>query len=270
MTLLQAALLGIVQGVTEWLPVSSTAHLVLVTHAMGWSREGESALAFDVLVQVGTVLAAVVYFRADFARILRATARGLREGRPLESPDARLGWWIVLGTIPLLAAGLALRGFVADLHGRPAVIAWVLVGATPLLFLGERARSRRRPLEEARAGDAIGVGLWQAIAIVPGVSRSAATIAGGMLLGLDREAAARYSFLLAVPALLAAGAVEAWGLARSPEAGPGLDVILTGAAAAAVTGYLTIHLFLGYIRRRPLTDFAWYRLLAGGGMLLLL
>jgi undecaprenyl-diphosphatase len=269
MTILQALILGIVQGITEWLPVSSTAHLILVPWALGWwdpARIPESArdahFAFDILIQDGTLLAAVIYFRRDISAILRAVLAGLRARRPLGTPEARLGWWLAIGTVPGVAAALLLKDWVRDLHGRPLVVTWVLLGATSLLFLGEHLGRRHRTTADLEARDAVAIGAAQALAIVPGVSRSAATICGGLLAGLGRADAARFSFLLSIPILAGAGAQETLSLWRMPSAARHLPVLAAGFAAAAVVGYATIHWFLGHMARRTLTAFAWYRVAA--------
>jgi undecaprenyl-diphosphatase len=254
-TLLQAVVLGIVQGITEWLPISSTAHLVLVPWVLGWPAPSEP---FLVLVQDGTLLAVLVYFRRDLLSI----ARGIRFRAPLSTPESRLGWWILLGTLPAVAVGLAFRRFFRDLQGMPVVIAGVLIGATALLFLGERLGKRARGLDTLTARDALLVGAAQAVALFPGVSRSGATISGGMLAGLDRAAAARVSFLLSIPVMAGAGILELPDLV-----GDDVPAVVAGTLASAVVGYGAIHWLLGYLARKPLTAFAWYRI--GAGLLLL-
>lgn len=265
--LLQAALLGVVQGLTEFLPVSSTAHLILVEHALGW----KAGFPFNVLVQWGTLVAVVAYFRADLAGVFRATWTGLRTKRPMGTPEARLGWWIVLGTVPLVIAGLLLAERVKALQDDPRTVAWILGGGTIVLFLGERFPGKRRTLDTMSAGDALKIGLAQCVALAPGVSRSAATISGGMLAGLDRAQAARFSFLLSLPALLAAGihaTLHMGGPSEGSEAGPA--AIIVGFLAAAVVGYLAIAWLLRYLARHPLWVFAWYRIAAAAFMLWLL
>jgi undecaprenyl-diphosphatase len=256
LTLLQAIVLGIVQGLTEFLPVSSTAHLVLVEAALGW----KAGFPFNVLVQWGTLVAVVAYFRADLASVARGTLAGLRTGNALGTPEARLGWWIALGTVPIVLAGLALHDTIETIQENPRAVAWILLFATSILFIGERWGRRRRAMSEMRAVDAVLVGLSQCVALLPGVSRSAATITGGMLVGLDRAEAARFSFLLSIPALLAAGIFATWGLARGPVQGTGWTAIAVGFLAAAVVGYLSIAWLLRYLARHPLGVFAWYRI----------
>jgi undecaprenyl-diphosphatase len=250
-TLLQAVVLGIVQGVTEWLPISSTAHLLLVPWILDWPAPSEP---FLVLVQCGTLLAVIAYFRRDLWTVLR----GVRFRAPFSTPESRLGWWIVLGTVPAGAAGLLLHDQVRAIHGKPAAIAGVLLGATALLFLAERVGRRDRDLASMSGRDALLVGVAQAVALVPGVSRSAATISGGMLAGLDRASAARFSFLLSIPIMAGAGAMQLRGIEVDD-----LAPVAAGTAAAAIVGYATIHWLMGFLARRPLTAFAWYRIAAG-------
>lgn len=263
MTILQAVLLGIVQGITEWLPVSSTAHLVLVPWVLGWEIDPAIQFPFDVLVQDGTLLAVVVYFRRDLLAIARAVLQGIRRRAPLATPESRLGWWIVLGTVPGAAAGLALEHAIKPLHARHALVAGILLGATVLLFLGERVGRRLRGLDSMGARDALGIGAAQAVALLPGVSRSAATISGGLLAGFDRASAARFSFLLSIPIMAGAGALETRAFLQGDDPARFLPVLAAGFLAAAVVGYATIHWLLGYLARRPLTVFAWYRIAVG-------
>ena len=254
MDLWQAILLGIVQGATEWLPVSSTAHLILVPWICGWSIDPAVQFPFDVIVQDGTLLAVIVYFRSDLWAILRA---------PRGSPERRLGAWILIGTVPAAVAALALQHRIEALHGRPVLVAAVLLLATPILLLGERFGRKDRTTGALTARDALGVGCAQALALLPGVSRSAATISGGMLAGLDRAAAARFSFLLSIPILAAAGAKKSLDLLHGPDPARHLPVLAAGFLAAAVVGYATIHWLMGFLARRPVTVFAWYRIAAG-------
>ena len=269
MSLLQALLLGVLQGLTEFLPISSTAHLLLVPWALGWSFPKDQQFAFTVLVQDGTLLAVIAYFRRDLRAVLKGAVAGIARLAPLGTPEARLGWWIVLGTIPGVACALSLKEVLKELHGRPAVSAAVLLGATALLFLGERFGRRERGLETMTAGDALLVGCSQILALVPGVSRSGATITGGLLRHLDRTAAARFSFLLSIPVMLGAGIHQTVEMCGRPGAVDELPPLVVGFLAAAAVGYASIPWLLGFPARRPLTAFAWYRVAAGAGFLAL-
>jgi undecaprenyl-diphosphatase len=268
-TLLEAAVLGVVQGLTEWLPVSSTAHLILVPWVLGWDAEPAGRVAFNVLVQDGTLLAVLVYFRRDLLGIARAMLDGLRRRAPFGTPEARVGWAIGLATVPAVALALAFEERIEALHASPVVVASVLLGATAVLFVPERAPAARRAAGDLGVRGALLVGLAQAAALVPGVSRSAATIAGGLFAGLDRVAAARFAFLLSVPIMAAAGAWETASLLRSPDPAAQLPALAVGFGTAAVVGYATIHWLLGFLARRPLSAFAWYRIAAGIGLLAL-
>jgi undecaprenyl-diphosphatase len=256
----QALLLGALQGATEFLPVSSTAHLVVTPWLLGWDYDVKGHAAFTVLVQWGTLAGVLFEFRRDLAVVAAEGARGLLRGAPLGTPGARLASWIVLATIPAVVAGLLLEDRVEDLQASPPWVAAFLLAGTAFMLAAERLGRRERALESLGAADALAVGAAQALAILPGFSRSGATIAGGLLRGLDRDAAARFSFLLSVPILLAAGAVKARELLADParareEALP----LALGFAAAAVVGWLSIRWLLGVLRRRGLAPFLWYR-----------
>ena len=263
MTLFQSLLLGIVQGLTEFLPVSSTAHLILVPWLFGWELDRDVVFVFDVLLQLGTLAAVIAYFWQDLWRIARAAIVGLVRRRPLESADARLGWLIVAATIPAGLIGLLFKDFFEGLHHNPAIVAGILLGAAALLFASERLGRRTRSLESLNWVDALLVGSSQALALLPGVSRSAATISGGLARGLERPAAARFSFLMSVPVMLAAGAVAVQDLLDVPDFTAYLPSLALGCLAAAVVGFLSIRWLLGYLARRSLDVFAWYRLVAG-------
>ncbi|MCK6482092.1 MAG: undecaprenyl-diphosphatase UppP [Planctomycetes bacterium] len=270
MTLLQALVLGIVQGVTEFLPVSSTAHLILVQEALGWEFGADDAFVFNVLVQLGTLLAVVVYFARDLAGILAAALAGLRDRRPLATAESRLGWWVALGTVPAVAAGLAFKGFFKDLQGDPEVVAWVLLGSTAILYVAEARARRTREVATLRAGEALWIGCWQALALFPGVSRSGASISGGLLAGLDRPAAARFSFLLSIPVMLGAGALAVKDLLGTAGALERVPALAAGFLAAAVVGFLAIHWLLRFLGSHRLTAFGPYRVVAAAAMLALL
>jgi undecaprenyl-diphosphatase len=207
MTILQAVVLGVVQGLTEFLPVSSSAHLVIVPWALGWEFDPAFAFAFDVLVQMGTLLAVIIYFASTLREILSAVWSGLRTRRPLEDPLARLGWLIVLATIPAVLAGLLFHDAVEAAFGNPRAVFFNLLVTASLLAGAERFGRPRRGLDRLNAVDAVAVGAAQALALLPGVSRSGSTISAGLFRGLQRPEAARFSFLMSVPAMIGAGLV---------------------------------------------------------------
>jgi undecaprenyl-diphosphatase len=266
MTIFQAIILGIVQGLTEFIPVSSSAHLVLVPWLLGWEFPEEIVFAFDVLVQLGTLAAVFAYFWKDLAAIVRGVLLGLAARRPLGTPEARLGWLVALATLP---AGLSLlfKDTVERAFASPAATAAFLLVTAALLagseWLAARASASARRLEALTWVDALVIGLMQLLAVFPGVSRSGATIAGGLGRGLQRTEAARFSFLMAVPAMLAAGGVALLDLLELPNFQAYALPVLAACVAAGVVGYLCIGWLLDHLRRRSLYGFAAYCVAAG-------
>lgn len=271
MTLFQALVLGIVQGATEFLPISSSGHLVLVPWLLGWQLDPEAAFAFDVLVQLGTLLAVLGYFRRDLAALLRAALSDLRARRlDAEGTGAgRLLWLLAAATVPGVLAGLTLRPLVEGAFQSPAAVSAFLLLTAALLFLSERLGRPRQGLEAMTLRQALGIGAAQALALFPGVSRSGATIAAGLTGGLRRPEAARFSFLMSIPIMLGAGASAFWDLLRSGDGLAQAPTLVLGFLAAAVVGYLSIRWLLGYLGRHPLTAFAWYCTAVGLAGLLL-
>ncbi len=273
MTLFQAILLGLVQGLTEFIPVSSSAHLALVPWLLGWTLDAQfdpkAAFIFGVLVQWGTLVGAFAYFRRDIESIARGMLGGLAHGKPFETFEARLGWWVIIGTLPAIGVGLLFKDQVERIFGAPALVAGLLILASAILLAAERFGKRLRDLTRMNTMDAVVIGLCQSLALFPGVSRSAATMGGGMLRHLERSAAARFSFLLSIPALLGAGVVAIADLLERATLLSSLALPLTaGFLAAAVSGYWCIRWLLGYLQRRPLDVFALYRV--GFGVLCLI
>ncbi len=264
MSLIQAFVLGVVQGATEFIPVSSSAHLVLVPWLLNWPAP---SFAFDVLVQWGTLLAVVVYFWRDLAGIARAAIRDLLKGKPFESAEAKLGWLIVLATIPAVALGLAFNDFFESVFGNTRGIAALLIGTAVILVAAERFGQRTRNMESITWLDALVIGLWQAVSILPGISRSGATIGGGMLRGLKREVAARFSFLMSIPVMLGAGVIALKDLKDAGDLAAQAPTIAVGFIAAAIVGFAVIHWLLQFLGKRSLNIFAAYCLIAGAGCL---
>ena len=265
MTILQAIILGIVQGLTEFIPISSSAHLVLVRWLFAWPR-GPEAFAFDVLVQVGTLAAVVTYFGRDLVGMARHVLAGLLGGRPLGTPEARLGWWVAVATVPAVVLGVLLKDFFEGTFADAGWTAVQLILNGALLFVGERlARrwQRQRTVDSLNVTDAGVIGLAQAAAILPGISRSGATISGALWRGLERPAAARFSFLMSVPVMLGAGLVAAADLFDLPSFGAYMLPIAVGFVAAAVVGYFCIRWLLGYLSRHSMDAFAAYCVVAG-------
>ncbi len=263
MTIAQAAVLGIVQGLTEFLPVSSSGHLVLVPHLLGWRLPGPEAFVFDVLVQWGTLFAVLAYFRRDLARIAAAMLRDLGQGRPLASQEGRLGWQIALATVPAVVAGLLFKEQIEGAFSSARATGLFLFATAGLLVAAETIGRRARAVEEMDGWDAWWIGCAQVLALLPGVSRSGATIAGGMARQLNREAAARFSFLMSVPVMLGAGVLALRDLAGLESTAAMVPPLMAGFTTALVSGYFAIRWLLGYLMRHSLYGFAAYCLLAG-------
>lgn len=265
---LDAALFGLIQAATEFLPVSSTAHLLVFGELMGHSLEDPRFRAFVDVIQSGTALAVVVYFRDDLWRILAGSLRALAAGEPLGTPEARLGWLIVLGTLPAAVLGKLLEHRIEALGNW--VIAASLVFLGVVLLLAERLARHERPLEAVGPKDAVLIGLAQAWALIPGSSRSGCTLTMGMLLGFTREAAARFSFLLSVPIILGAGGyklLKVWRTVPELHTSPGWQVATgVGTLVAFAAGYLVIGWLLGWLRTRRTYLFVAWRLVAGAAV----
>jgi undecaprenyl-diphosphatase len=275
MNLLQAIVLGIVQGLTEFLPVSSTAHLLIVPRLLGW---GDPGAAFSAVIQIGTLVAVLWYFWTDLWRIGRATLTGLAAGRPLATSDARLGWLIAVATVPIVVAGLLFQDAIETTLRSLYVIAASMIGLAILLSLAElyvrREVQRGRTLKQLDGvgwPEAIVVGCAQAVALVPGSSRSGVTITGGLFCGLSREAAARFSFLCSLPSIFAAGVYELYK-ERNSLLGSQDDAInlIAATVAAGIVGYWSIGFLLRILRTRTTLVFIVYRLVVGLGLLALL
>lgn len=261
MSPLAAALLGIVQGLTEFLPVSSSAHLIIARDLFGIQLSESLDLAFDVACHVGTLLAVVAYFWTELVGMLRALPRVFQAAPDMDVHRIRM---IVVGTIPIVIVGALGGGALEDTLRTPPVAATTLCLGAILLFAAERVAARPRPGPELTTRDSILVGIAQAAALVPGVSRSGVTIGTGMLLGYRRSDIARFTFLLSIPAILAAAAkkgLELRHLTLSIEERHVFLVDVTiGIAVSALVGYLAIRFFIGYLANHRLDVFAWYRL----------
>ncbi len=257
-----AVVLGVVQGLTEFLPISSTAHLKVVPVLLGW---GDPGVAFTAVIQLGSIAAVLAYFREDLAAVLAGVGRAIRQGS-WGDPDARLGVAISLGTVPILVAGLALKRFVPDYDHSVlrslSSIGIVSIVMALLLALAELFGSRRRRLDAVLPRDGLLVGLAQALALVPGVSRSGSTLTASLFDGWQRAAAARFSFLLGIPAITLAGLVELKDAVAAPANG-GLIPMLVGVLVAAVVSWLAIAWLLRFLRNHSTWVFVGYRLVFG-------
>jgi len=262
MDLVQIILLACVQGLTEFLPISSSGHLIVAPLLFGYALQ---SLAFDVAVHVGTLAAVMLYFRQELLRMTLAAADSLRT-RSLADPSARLAWMVVVATLPILALGLPLKALLEFLREDDRLVGLVIAGTTIgfglLLWLADRIGRRRRDEYGMGWAGALVIGLFQAIAIVPGTSRSGITMTAGLFVGLTRHAASRFSFLLSIPTILIAGLIETKDLLESPEPVAWGELWL-GAALSFIVAYLTIHFFLRFIERISMFPFVLYRIVLG-------
>jgi len=262
MTVLSAVILGVVQALTEFLPVSSTAHLLVAGELLGHDLADPRFRAFTTIIQTGTTFAVLVYFRAEIARLTVAATGSLVRQRPMETADSRLAWYIALGTLPAAIAGKLLERRIEALGNWVIAASLVVLGL--VLLAAERLARHERGVEDVRARDALLVGIGQAVALVPGSSRSGTTITTGMLLGLKREAAARFSFLLSVPIILGAGLYKLVKTVPVLRGEPSwATATLVGTAVSAVGGYLVIGWLLGWLRTRTTYVFVVWRIAAG-------
>jgi undecaprenyl-diphosphatase len=260
---IQALIMGLVQGLTEFIPVSSSGHLILVPWAMGWKDPFINSLAFSVMLHMGTLLALILYFWRDWLTLIPAGLASIRDRSLRDDPDRKMAWLLVVATIPAVLVGPLLTDTIESWVREPARVAAMLCVGAAILWLADRWGSKVREMEEMTFGGALGIGIAQVVALVPGISRSGVSIAAGLFEGLSREAAARFSFLMATPVVAGAGLWEARKLLTG-EAGenPEMRLVLIGFVAAATSGVLAIHFMLEFLRRRPVTLFVVYRVLA--------
>jgi len=266
---LEAIVLGIVQGLTEFLPISSSGHVLIVPALAGWPDPGA---AFSAVIQLGTMAAVLIYFRDDLWRMLKAFLRSLTGERTLwrtADVDARVGWFIVLGTIPIAIFGLVFKDQIETAVRSIELVSIVMIGFSFVLLAADRVGARDRGVDSLTLRDGIIIGFFQVLALVPGVSRSGSTISGGLFMGLDREAATRYSFLLSVPAVVLSGLFE---LRNVGEAGTGNASLWATAVAtifAFIFGYAAIAFLLRYVRSHNFNIFIVYRVIVGTVVLVL-
>ena len=259
MSLFEAIVLGLVQGLTEFLPISSTAHLRIVPELLGW---GDPGAAYSAVIQLGTVAAVLIYFRRDLLTLGRAFFQGLARRQPFATPDARLAWYVLVGTLPIGILGLAFKDLIGKQLRSLYIISGSLIVLALILLVVERVAAHKRTVEEMTWKDAIVVGLCQAVALIPGSSRSGTTITGALSLGLRRADAARYSFLLSIPATSLAGLFELKHLLQATER-PSALCLWTGTLVAFGSGWVSIAWLLSYLRRRSTMVFIVYRVALG-------
>jgi len=260
-TLVQALIMGIVQGLTEFLPISSSGHLIIVPFLFGWTDPFIDSLAFSVMLHIGTLAALLVYFRSDWLRLVPAGLATIRDRSFRADPDRRLAWLLVAATIPAAVAGFLLSDFVETTVREPGLVALMLVIGAVILWLADRWGARTKGIGDVTFPLAVGIGAAQALALIPGISRSGISISAARFAGLDREAAARFSFLMATPIIAGAAIFEIRKLATG-EAGVAISVgpMVVGMMAAFVSGIIAISFLLRYLRTRSLDLFVAYRL----------
>jgi undecaprenyl-diphosphatase len=259
-TVLQALVMGIVQGLTEFLPVSSSGHLIVVPFLLGWNDTFLNSLAFSVMLHLGTLVALLAYFREDWARLIPAGIAAIRDRSFRSDPDRRLAGLLAASTIPAAFVGVVFNDLIEDQFRQVGLVALMLVVGGVILFVADRVGRRSRAIADITFPVAVGIGAAQALALIPGISRSGISISAGRLAGLDREAAARFAFLMATPITAGAGIFEARKL-MSGEAGVEISYapMLVGMVAALLSGLAAIHFMLRYLRTRSLDVFVWYR-----------
>ena len=265
MTVIEAIILGIIQGATEFLPISSSGHLILIPSIFDLDEPNLNAIA---IAHQGTLLAVLIYFRHDLWRIIRAVIAGLRIRQPLAETDSRLGWYIAAGSVPAVIIGLLFAGPIDQVLAKPASAAAALIVTGVILIIGEQLVTGVKRLPQMGWADALIIGVAQALALIPGISRSGMTITAGLGRGLNRETAARYSFLLGVPAIAGAGLLAATELAQSPTASDQLPLLMVTFLTAAIVGYACIHFLLRWLREHSLYLFAAYCIVFGSIYLL--
>lgn len=258
MEFLQIAVLAVVQGLTEFLPISSSAHLILAPVLFGWEDQG---LAFDVATHMGSLAAILLYFRKDLVCVAQDTWRSVWQRQWVGS--GALGVGVVLGTIPVGLAGLLFKDVIETSLRSPLVIAWTTIGFALLMVVAERWGKRSRPISSLNWRDALAIGVAQAIALIPGTSRSGITMTAGLALGFTRQAAARFSFLLAIPVTVLAGGLSTFDLIAEPTAHAHWGALALGAALSGLAAYACIAVFLRLIDRIGFMPFVIYRLILG-------
>jgi undecaprenyl-diphosphatase len=272
MTILQAIILGIVQGLTEFLPISSSGHLLLVPWLFNWHvllENPDLNKTFDVALHLGTFVAVVIYFWREIGRLLGAWVRSMRR-RSLAEPEARLAWLLIVSTIPAAVVGVALEEFITNTLGKPWMIAVAMIVFAGFMYLIDHVAKLDRDLDALTWFDAVLIGVAQALALLPGVSRSGITMMTGLLLRLDRESAARYSFLLSIPVIGGAAVFKGLEIAKNGLPTGTAAPFAVGMASAAISGIVAIWFVLAYLKRHSFNIFVLYRLVVGVAVLILI
>ena len=267
--LVQALVMGITQGLTEFLPVSSSGHLIVVPYLLGFHDPFIDSLTFTVMLHMGTLVALLIYFREDWLRLVPAGLAAIRDRSLRDDPQRRLAWLLVVATIPAVIAGVLLNDLVESNVRSPALVAVMLAVGAGILWLADRAGRHAGSVDDVTFPVAFGIGVAQAVALVPGISRSGISISAGLFAGLTREAAARFSFLMATPVTAGAGVWEALKLIRGESVGDvSAGALVVGIGASLVAGLLAIEVTLRFLRSHPVTVFVAYRLVVAAVVLL--
>jgi undecaprenyl-diphosphatase len=271
-TIIQAIILGIVQGATEFIPVSSSAHLIIVPWLLGWNDPALTSLSFDVALHIGTLLAVLVFFASDWIRLIGAWLISIKERKIGADPDRRMAWFVVIGTIPGGIVGVLAESKIDALFHQPGqpipqltiiIMAIIIALLGSALFVADRVTSHIKEGQKLTLKEVLIIGFAQALAVFPGVSRSGSTITAGLALGLKRDAAAKFSFLLSAPIIAGAGLKSLFNVYHAFKAGSLVsgELILfpIGVIAAAISGYLCIGFLMNYLQKHPIDVFVYYR-----------
>ena len=271
MSWFHAILLGIVEGLTEFLPVASTGHITIAEQLLGYPVSSPEITAFTAVIQLGSILAAVVFFRTDIVRIARGWIRGISDADARTSPDYRMGWNVIIGSIPIAVVGIAAKSLIEGPLRNLWVVVIGLIGWSAVMWLADRRTAAPGRWENSvNLVDAVFVGVVQCCSLIPGVSRAGATISAGLLRGLDRPTATRFSFFMGIPALVAAAGLEAASQASTISATIGWGPVLVGIVVAFLTGYASIAWLLRFVSRHTFTAFIIYRIAAAAVLIWLL
>jgi undecaprenyl-diphosphatase len=266
-TIWDSIILGIVEGLTEFLPVSSTGHLTIASKLLGLRIDDPSVTGYTAVIQVGAIAAVVLFFWGDIRRIVVAWVRGLADSGQRDGFDYRMGWYVIVGSVPIGVVGFLAKGIISGPLRSLWWVAGALIGWSVVMVAAERLSRKTRPLTATTMRDAVVMGLVQCIALIPGVSRSGATISAGLFRGLDRVAATRIAFLLGIPALAGAGVYE---LKDALHGGVGAGALIVGTVVSFVVAYASVAWLLRFVAKHSIEVFALYRVLLGTALLILL
>jgi len=268
MTIIQALILGIIQGITEFLPVSSSGHLVIIPYLLGWDLPSDQMFPFDVLVQISTLMAVILVYREDILEIILSMIAGIRSKKPFDDIKAKTGWLTILATIPAILVGLLFKKQIETVFTLPVAAGAFLLVTALLITLSEKFGKKTRDITSLSWIDALVMGIAQAMAVFPGISRSGSAISGGMFKGLNRKTAGQFTFLMAIPIMTAAGVIGLIDLKLLPNTKEFLPMMIVGFITSGVVGFFAIRWLLGYITNHSLLPFAIYCFVLGCGTLL--